>query len=494
MTSVANPKAVAYIRVSAVMGREELISPELQLHEIGAFCKRHNLDLVHVIHDIDKSGRSFTKRHVGEAVGGIQSGRWSHVVLWKWSRWGRNLLGSLVHLATVEQAGGVVRAATEDFDPTTTMGKFTRDQMLLIAELQSNQIGDGWKETQAKRRRDGLPHTGGERFGYSYSRAAGYTPNLEEAELLRDAYERITTGDSFRLLCLQWNAKGIRTRRGSLWSETSMRHMLDTGFAAGLIRERTKAGKNGPRAMKHFDKWRTGAHDPVISMELWEVYKKQRLEAGERAPRLRRATYAFSGLMICGYAECGRRMVSMPSGSGAQYSRWACKAAYETGVHPPNGISNIRANRDLLRWLDDQAEGGRDVDVNAERFARAREISGEVARYEAEKARLIAKRKRLVAMRTDDEIDEEDYREQRAEILAQLTTTLDGLAIAKARDAAGGTAALRRFGKLRDEWSRLSAHGRNRALAAVVRQIIIKPGPYGPDTMQVVPAWDMPLD
>lgn len=41
--------------------------------------------------------------------------------MWKWSRFGRNLLGSMIDLDRIRPAGGKARAATEDFDDETMM-------------------------------------------------------------------------------------------------------------------------------------------------------------------------------------------------------------------------------------------------------------------------------------------------------------------------------------------------------------------------------------
>ncbi|NED81712.1 recombinase family protein, partial [Streptomyces sp. SID11233] len=88
------------------------------------------------------------------------------VILWIWSRFGRNLRESLQHLDTLTNYGIEVRAAREDFDGKTTIGKFAIAQMLNIAELESNQKSDMWKDTIERRRRAGLAHGARGRFGY----------------------------------------------------------------------------------------------------------------------------------------------------------------------------------------------------------------------------------------------------------------------------------------------------------------------------------------
>lgn len=175
---------VAYIRVSMIGGRDDdLLSPELQRHSITQLAAHEGITIVEEFQDLNKSGRDFSKRHVAEIIEGIRARRWKYVILWKWSRWGRNMRESQIHLGQTEDVGGIVRAATEDFDPTTTMGRFTRDQMLLVAQLQSDMISDGWKEVQERRRRLGLPHSAGKRFGYVYEKRAGYSPDPDLAPL-----------------------------------------------------------------------------------------------------------------------------------------------------------------------------------------------------------------------------------------------------------------------------------------------------------------------
>lgn len=161
-------KACIYIRVSKA--REEMISPENQEHACRALADREGLKVVEVVSDLDATGRDFVKRKVGYIIRGIEDGHWDVVVMWKWSRFGRHMLDSMINLRAIKDAGGKARAATEDFDDDTTLGRFTRDQMLLLAQLESDQIGDVWREAHARRERAGLPHSGFPRFGLQLRR------------------------------------------------------------------------------------------------------------------------------------------------------------------------------------------------------------------------------------------------------------------------------------------------------------------------------------
>jgi len=478
------------------MGRgDDMISPEIQRDAIDSYAARNNIEIVAEIPDIDRSGRSFTKRRVNEVIEGINDGRWEYVLLYKWSRWGRNLKSSLIHLSAVEAAGGVVRAATEDFDPTTTMGRFTRDQMLLIAELQSNQIADAWRDTHTMRRREGLPHDGKTRWGYDYAKGPGYTVHDEQGPVLADAYERYVAGESIRGLALGLNARGIRAPRGGLWTATKLASVMDTGFAAGLIREKSDipGQDRGTKPKSHtitaFDQWRDGRHPAIISRELWEAYKGKRSETAGKAPRHRVAAHALSGLLKCGEPGCGATMLVHHRTNRSSF-RWACPRARASKAHPYNSVGNTRAVRDVLAWVTRTAEGGQDVTEQARRFARAQEASGLAKRYQAEIDRLVAKRSRLADAYTDGLVEKEDYENQRRGIAEALAVATGGLAVAKAREAAAGVEVIRAFGPLRDEWDRLTPHGQREALASVVSRIVIHPGPYSPSKVECIPAWE----
>src|SRR5690606_26904515 len=158
----------AYIRVSQVGKRgKDLISPELQLSANATYANANGLRIGEVDYDNDKSGREFAGRRIGEMAEAIKAGTYQYVLVYRWDRWGRTLMESLKQIDQLEKLVNgkqVVQSATEPFDTKTTIGEFSRDQMLLIGRLQSNMIGDSWRATQQRYRDMGLPHTPSPRF------------------------------------------------------------------------------------------------------------------------------------------------------------------------------------------------------------------------------------------------------------------------------------------------------------------------------------------
>ena len=190
----AGRRVYVYIRVSK--GREDMISPAVQEMQCRRAAEQQGLVVVQVVADLDHSGRDFVRRQVAWMIDGVRHGQADGVLVWKCSRWGRNFTESLQNLKALQTAGGVLISATEPFgEMHTPTGKFAIAQMLLIADLQSEQISESWKDAQENRRQHGLPADGQPRFGYIYSRTdRRYDVDPDSGSWLRWSYEAIVAG------------------------------------------------------------------------------------------------------------------------------------------------------------------------------------------------------------------------------------------------------------------------------------------------------------
>ncbi len=385
---------IVYIRVSKAGDRapEELLSPHIQLDACADYCERTNKRIVKILADINFPGDDFSKRSVDAAIKEIKLGNAQSITVWKWSRWGRNVGKSISYIGLTKAAGGNVYSATEQFDENTAVGKLSLNQIHIMNQFQRDQISENWKAAHGQRRKNGLPHSGRKRFGYSYigreqvkagvrhpgsadcSKCAERTPHFvvheTEGPVLKQLYMDYVSGTSVRQLSASLNSNGFKTPMDGAWTPQALGQMLDTGFGAGLLRERSEgvlaqlkaAEKRLPNSLSSFDVWRAGSQPKIIDEELWNEYKAKRTRAARLPPRLRSPRHALSGLVICGV--CARRMQPRYPGTGSQMS-WACiwKDSFHDGVSV--SVSNAKLLESVKSWLDARSKPPR-VDVASE--------------------------------------------------------------------------------------------------------------------------------
>ena len=466
---------IEYARVSKVGERgDDLVSPELQIADMDGYAARNDILVVDRIVDLDESGRSFERRAVDGVLVRIERGEADGVLLFKWSRWGRNLLQSKIYLARVEAAGGDVRASSEDFDPATTMGKFTRDQMLLIAELQSNQISDGWKAVQARRVALGLTPGGAAPIGYrSAGRGQPFVPDEVLGPLVRKMYEDYLRGRGPQSIAKELNDAGHRTtpsRRGGVkepegrpFSVMTVTRVLDSAFNAGYVTVDVRRG--APRHVQ-------GAHQPLIDEATWVAYRRERDRRRVRHPKDRQPRWHLgAGLTTCGL--CGTNLMV---NSYADPNGQALCSAYKNS----RTCAGVWINRQKLETLVALWLGGR-IDEWADRTD---ELTGadderdrlakELDAARADEDRLVRGRREAARLLALGDVDEDDYRAavrdadaRRAEVAERIVgvqAQLDALSPGAdvydrlARGAEGMTS---------DEWSVV--------LRRIVRRIAVAP-------------------
>ncbi|MFE9834106.1 recombinase family protein [Streptomyces sp. NPDC005551] len=520
-------RAIIYIRVS--QEKDEGFSPEQQLAANEAYAKTNGILIVDVVYDLDLTGREFAKRKVMRIIDRVEAGEADCVIIWQWSRFGRNIELSKKHIRLLEEAGGELLSSTQHFDTKTTSGKFGRDQMLLIAELQTNMIGDGWKETHTRRRNGGRPHTGRERFGYircpdchrnednprAYVRCATcqgvLQPDPKVKSAYRAAYYRylgmkdeqsgvLYTEESAAAIAKDWTAQGIRTLEGKCFTATTLLGVLDTGFAAGLLRSRSQELRESmPRNNKpeSFDVWNEGKQKPLIPMDVWEAYKQKRRKSKgghDRAPK-----YAVSGFLRCQGRRldgslCHTKMVA------ASLMRTRAKG-YRKVMRCPNvvnrsctgaAISLDKAERLVQEWVEDKAKASEMGEIALERAAAADSAEARLAMKELELKKVKQKLGKLTDSYLADIIDAETYTDKKEELNADkeiLESQIDLLNESISSNRVPNKQALLKLSEL---WPKMTDHEKRNALKTVVDHIKVfkAEGKGGRARIEIIPKWD----
>lgn len=512
-------RAIIYIRVSTE--REEMQSPEQQRYSCEQYALRNGIKVVgEPVEDLDLSGTTSGKRQISTIVERVRAGEANIILVWKWSRFGRNIRESQVNLHELERAGGRLIAVTEDYDTDTYHGRFSRDNMLLVADLQAGIIGATWKEAHDRRHRAGLPHTGQARFGYTRcpdcrrkedAPDAYHRCNSCEGVLvvdpvrgpaLAEAYERYVGGASMSAVAQDMHDRGIRSLSGSVMKPTSWQLVLDSGFAAGLIRWRGPEFKRlhgrSSKRPETYDNWAVGKHEPLISMDLWEAYKRRRQKSSS-IPWSTKAKYAYSGLLVCGAPSadggtCGRRMVAsaLVRTNGTEMKLFRCSGIAMREC-PGVTITLKRLDKATTEWLKRFAHGT-DMGVMAmKRAARRAQAETDIPAVRAGISAVQNRRKKLLDLYLKDLVSEHDYKEKAAELSDELTALQDRLVSLEVDLGQGVIPTADDFGELLTIWPRMTPDEKRAALSQVISLIVIIKTPgYQQNRIEIIPKWDMP--
>jgi Site-specific recombinases, DNA invertase Pin homologs len=467
-------RAIGYVRVSKA--REEMISPELQETAIQDWCARNNAHLLDVIADLDSTGRNFGRAGIQAAIGRVEDGDADLIVVWKWSRFGRNTRDSLVNIDRVEVAGGRVVAATEDFDDSP-VGRFGRGQFLLMAQFESERIGEQWREAKARRVRMGLPPDGRGRFGYTYTDGA-YLPDPATAPLLAGLYRRYTAGEPMVRIVDDLNRRGVPGPTGGAWWQTPLANLLDSGWGAGLILHRGQ----------HFP----GAHPPVITPAEWSAYQRARRQRAKVAPRHHSPSHPFTGLAKCG--SCGRPLVR-----DGKRSTSVVGCAWRSGRPDPcpqrAWITVRLLDAEVVKWLAGVAD---EIDSAARAKAMTRRQRtadrAEVRRLAREVTRLETALARLTRQVAEGLVPAEAYVLGRDGLLRDLAARREALQVAEDACARAEVPTPGVVAGLLEDWPRMDDAGKRAVLGALVREIVVGPrrGHAGERRVWVTPAWSFP--
>lgn len=508
-------KAIIYIRVS--LEREEMYSPEQQLFACEQFAKAEGIDIIDVVQDLDESGRNFAKRKIAQIIERVENDEAQVVIVWKWNRFGRNNLKSQINLAALEEVGGQLRAATEDFDTSTSAGKFSRDQMLLIADFQGNLIGDGWKDAHSRRRRNDQPHHGRQQFGYMRCPDCERNPDFPRAYLrcktckgvpvhdpvrgpaLAEVYRRYLARESIRSITKDMAKRGIRSIHGKEMTTSKWFQVMDTGFAAGLFRYRDPEDVIAIRAKKkkasnkpQYFQWVKGKHKPLITAEEWEQYKLRRRESTTQVIRESRAKHAYSSMVRCTRVDdsgniCG---ALMNAGIVKRASGFSCSRKKIGGFCKGLAVTTRTLDKHVTQWLKENATGkdaGRAAMLKA---ATEKKNNEEIASHKAEIAKLTAKQDKLLDLATEGIVSPEDYERKNQELAGKIELLQQRVAVLERKNKTAVIPPPKEFMDLLQLWPRMTEDEKRAALSKIVDRIEVhKTEGRAPNRIVIVPKW-----
>lgn len=239
-----------------------------------------------VFTDLDESGGKTSRPEYDKVIERIEDGTSGGVIVFNLKRFGRRT-GFAQTIIEIEKAGARFISCQEKIDTTTAAGRAFLRIMNVIAEMELENLTEGWREQQAKAIRLGI-HIGPPPAGYSVGPDRKLVPN-EFAPVITEAFAQRARGVSQTGVANYLSSTGITTSRGSTaWSTNATKKLLRNRTYLGFVRS---------------GELEQAAHEPLVTEA---VFNKVEALFEHRGPNRKQQKAPLSGILRCG--TCGHGM------------------------------------------------------------------------------------------------------------------------------------------------------------------------------------------
>lgn len=496
----ANPKtAFGYIRVSSLNEKRKMdgeITVETQKINVETFAARERIAIVGWIYDLNISGRRshFLQRKILPTIKRVADGEAECVIVYNVSRWGRSSVENQLSEAMLWDARGRLLSATEPNDERSTSGKMTRQLLYMMAEHQSNVIGDSWVAAHQARLRRGLPRSGAPRLGYDYVRIgigqAEYKIDPFTGPLLAAAYrEHLRADKPIRAIARELRERGIATPgTKELICYQSLRRAMDSGFGAGRL-----------IVDAHSDKpsYLIGSQQPVISSGEWDEYLAKRKASKAVAGHTpQAAAWPLQNLVFCG--SCLKPMVrALTRGVFVCNGKGRAVNANGKSCAQPVQVQMHIAEEAVRAWLRVRAnpEAPEGFSAEFERRQAATTALGDAERLRSKLGSHQRVKKNYKRMRANEIIEtDQELKEMLVEVDEQIDEIEKALAKIERSVAVHKLPGDQAFGAALVGWefAALAPAGVNAALKTLIRGVYVGAGrnTMTPEKFDIVGTWE----
>jgi site-specific DNA recombinase len=327
------PKSVGiWLRVST---EDQVRGESLEIHEhrARAYAESKGWTVSEVYNLAAVSGkRVIDHPEARRMIADIQRGHISALIFSKLARLSRNNRELLEFADIFQKANADLVSLAESIDTGTPAGRMFYNMLSAMANWEREEIASRVAASVPVRAKLGKPLGGRTPYGYVWVDKK-LVVDQAEAPVRKLIYELYQQHKRRRTVARLLNERGLRTRTGSAWSDTSVqRNLLDT-TAIGKHRvnyTRTANDQTGRVELKPESEWVWHEVPAIIDKALYDEcvsHMDNLRKAGKRLTR--KSVNLFSGFARC--AKCQSKMI-VPS----QMAKYICRPC------------NIRIPMDIL--------------------------------------------------------------------------------------------------------------------------------------------------
>ncbi|MBF0412876.1 MAG: recombinase family protein [Desulfamplus sp.] len=457
-----NKKAGLYIRVSTEL-QVDKDSLTTQAERLKTYCKQTGYQIVRIYKDAGLSAKNTNRPALTELMHDIESGQIDVVLVTKLDRITRSIrdLCQLMDFFASHQVH--FTSLSESIDTKTAMGRFFYQLLGLLAQLEREVTAERVATDMRHRAEKGKWTGGVVPFGYTtqslaikkakqkdtnqkdtfeqvvnnYPDAKKLYIDPDEAETIRWIFEKYIENNSVRKVAILLNSKGIKTRQGELWPQTTIHRILKSPIYIG----KTYYGKrktdpvSNKLVKQEESSWTIveAEHEPIISEDVFNKIQEL-LSSNAQKPTKTGRTYLLSGLLKCGLCGGGMNGYTFTKkGEEKSYSYYKCWNKLQKGDVACKGLSipAIALENfivDQLKQLSENHEFLSDkqkIIIELKENFKKQDTTKEVQQLEETIVSLKAKLNNLLDKLEDGLIEDEDFKPRYKKIKSDIKVLED---------------------------------------------------------------------
>lgn len=304
-------RAAVYIRYSSENQRDGY-SIEYQMDECKKYINEQGFVFEKAYIDEAVSGKSANKRNAFfELLSDVKQGLYDVVVVYKYSRFARNLMEATLYRQQIEKNGAKLISAMERIDDSTPEGRMMRNIIMTMDEYYSDNLSTFVQSSMYTAAKSGKYLGGILPYGFSVNENGEFIENKAEADIVRRVFELRAAGAMPSDILRIFQDEGVRGRNGKPFTQQLLNKIVRSEKYIGTYKYAVKGYE--PIYIEN-------AFAPIVSRELWDKVQHivdQLNEKRNVKGRARKNIYPLTGKIFC--ACCGEPFTGNSKGNGLAY-------------------------------------------------------------------------------------------------------------------------------------------------------------------------------
>ncbi len=247
----------------------------------------------------------------------IESGHIQALIFSKLARLARNVKELIEISDFFQKHNADLISLAESIDTSTPAGRLLFHVIASLAQWEREEISERVLAGVITRAKMGESLGGPAPFGYKWQDKK-LIVNEEELIIAKEVFEIFLKCKKIKTTGRILNEKGYRTRKNSLWSDTSVRRLLEDTTYKGLhyLNHTKSRGLGKGWDAKPKEEWISVQVESIVNPDVWQEANSI-LNANSSKRRRKTRFYLLSGFVYC--TQCGKKMYGYDYGRSKPY-------------------------------------------------------------------------------------------------------------------------------------------------------------------------------